>query len=54
MVWENRRKGKDLGGQEIEAYYNLQGILVAKSYNGVVVKVDTFDNGQKIVEKIVK
>ena len=35
-------------------YYNLQGVRVDKSYNGVVVKVDTLENGKKVAAKIVK
>lgn len=35
-------------------FYNLQGIRVAGSYNGVVVKVDTLGNGRKVATKVVK
>lgn len=35
-------------------YYNLQGVRVDASYEGVVVKVDTLDNGKKIAAKVIK
>ncbi len=35
-------------------YYNLQGVRVDGSYNGVVVKVETLDNGKKVATKVVK
>lgn len=35
-------------------YYNLQGVRVSDTYKGVVVKVDTLDNGKTIATKIVK
>lgn len=34
--------------------YNLQGVRVGKSYNGVVVKVETLDNGKKVAVKVIK
>lgn len=32
-------------------YYNLQGIKVGKSFKGTVVKVETLENGSKVVTK---
>jgi hypothetical protein len=34
-------------------YYNLQGIRVADSAKGVVVKVQTLSNGKQVVSKTV-
>lgn len=34
--------------------YNLQGVRVGNSYNGVVVKVETLDNGKKVAVKVIK
>ncbi len=35
-------------------YYNLQGVRVDKSYNGVAVKVETLSDGKKVAVKVVK
>ncbi|MCH5245968.1 MAG: hypothetical protein J1E84_05860, partial [Muribaculaceae bacterium] len=35
-------------------YYNLQGQLIKNPANGLVIKVETFDNGKKVATKIVK
>ena len=35
-------------------YYNMQGMRVDESCTGVVIKVETLDNGNKVVSKIVK
>lgn len=34
--------------------YNMQGIRVGNDYNGVVVKIDTLDDGSRIVTKVMK
>lgn len=36
------------------SYYNLQGVRVSNSYNGVVIKVNTMKDGRKVATKIVK
>lgn len=36
------------------SYYNLQGIRVSDSYNGVVIKVNTMKGGSRIATKIIK
>ena len=35
-------------------YYNLQGQSIKNPANGLVIKVETFDNGKKVATKIVK
>lgn len=36
------------------AYYNLQGVRVSDSYNGVVIKVNTMKDGRKVASKVIK
>lgn len=44
-------EGIDVAGT---SYYNLQGVRVSDSYNGVVIKVNTMKDGRKVATKIVK
>lgn len=34
------------------AYYNLQGVAVSGDYKGIVIRIDTFDNGKTSVTKL--
>ncbi|MCD8291902.1 MAG: pectinesterase family protein [Prevotella sp.] len=36
------------------SYYSLQGARVSNAYAGLVIKVDTMDDGQQVVSKIIK
>lgn len=36
------------------AFYNMQGVRVGSDYNGVVVKVDTMNDGSRVATKIIK
>ena len=44
----------DGGDVTSTVYYNLQGIRVSNSYNGVVIKVNTMNDGRKVATKIVR
>lgn len=35
-------------------YYNLQGVRLENPDNGIIIKIDTLDNGKKVATKIVK
>lgn len=45
-----------MAGNEVvsTSYYNLQGMRVSNSYEGIVIKVDTLKNGKQVSAKIVK
>ena len=46
--------GAESGNVESTAYYSVQGSRVSESYTGIVIKVETFDNGKTKTTKMVK
>lgn len=46
--------GAESGNVVSTAYYSVQGSRVSESYTGIVIKVETFDNGKTKTTKIVK
>ena len=46
--------GTENGNEVKTQLYNLQGVAVDNNYNGVVVKVETLDNGNKVAVKSTK
>lgn len=46
--------GAESGNIVSTAYYSVQGSRVSESYTGIVIKVETFDNGKTKTTKMVK
>lgn len=46
--------GAESGNVVSTAYYSVQGSRVSESYTGIVIKVETFDNGKTKTTKMVK
>lgn len=46
--------GGESGNVVSTAYYSVQGSRVSESYTGIVIKVETFDNGKTKTTKMVK
>lgn len=46
--------GAEAGNAVSTAYYNLQGIRVGSNCNGIVIKVDTMEDGRQVSAKIVR
>lgn len=46
--------GAESGNVVSMAYYSVQGSRVSESYTGIVIKVETFDNGKTKTTKMVK
>ncbi len=46
--------GEESGKVVSTQYFNLQGMSVDSSFTGIVIKVDTLDNGTKVATKTVK
>ena len=34
-------------------YYNMQGIKVSASYQGVIIKIEKLENGEQVVTKVI-
>lgn len=46
--------GAESGNVVSTAYYSVQGSRISESYTGIVIKVETFDNGKTKTTKMVK